>query len=156
MNKDFFSIELMNADHLAEVWQIAQENNLTAWNESDYKKELENLSSLLFVAKKNEQVVGFAHARLITSAVEIFNIAVAGANRRMRIGNELLRTVLQTAKLREASECWLEVRASNLAAIKFYQSNKFVINGKRRDYYSNPVEDALLMTLDFSDENSNF
>lgn len=142
-----FEIKLMTELHLEAVLEIQDICNLGPWSKADYQKELKNENALLLVAEKNEKVLGFASARLITSSVEILNIGVLPEERKKGIGNALLRKALELGREKKAVECWLEVRFSNLGAQKFYQKNNFQIVGRRKNYYQNPVEDAILMTL---------
>lgn len=147
-----FIIKPMSAEHIEEVLQIEETCNLGHWTRNDYEKELENQDSLFFVAEQNVKIIGFVLARLIMPSIEILNIGVIKNERKQGIGNALLKIVLQAAKKQKLTECWLEFRVSNLAAQQFYRSNNFEIVGKRKNYYSNPVEDAILMTLFFSEK----
>jgi ribosomal-protein-alanine N-acetyltransferase len=143
----------MTAAHLEAVLQIAAESNLAGWRKADYEKLLGDDTAILLVARRGAKVVGFAAAQKLFSTTEIWNIAVAIDARRQKIGNALLKEILQTAAADGAIECWLDVRASNAAALAFYLANRFQIAGRRKNYYSNPPEDAILMTLIFSDTN---
>lgn len=144
----------MTAGHLEDVLKIAGQCGLGVWSKTDYENELLNESALLFVAQNNQTISGFISARLITSTVEILNIGVLPDFRRQGIGEKLLGIVLQQAKLSGAAESWLEVRAGNGAAQNFYLAKNFKVVGLRRNYYSNPLEDAVLMTSIFSDTKS--
>jgi ribosomal-protein-alanine N-acetyltransferase len=100
---------------------------------------------MLFIAKMNGKIIGFISARLIAPEMEIFNIAVLPEFRKQGIGGKLFGQILDCAVKNEAKVCWLEVRESNKIARKFYENLKFEIVGKRKNYYTNPAEDAILL-----------
>jgi ribosomal-protein-alanine N-acetyltransferase len=73
------------------------------------------------------------------------NIAVLPPYRRQGVARTLLSALLLHARSLLAERILLEVRASNQAAIRFYQASGFQTLARRRDYYSNPTEDALIL-----------
>ena len=139
--------------HIDYIKKIEVECGLSPWNRDDYLKETERSDSLFFIFEQNFEVIGFILARLIMlqsqlphdNEAEIYNIAVGDNFRKSRIGSELLTRVIKSAAEKNVSRIYLEVRKSNTAAIKFYQKNAFEIIGERRNFYSNPPEDAVLM-----------
>jgi len=88
-------------------------------------------------------VVGFLIARRIVRDIEILNFAVGPDLRKRGIGTALLREVFVWGKTFGAENALLEVRASNLAALHFYEQHGFRTSGRRKQYYSAPTEDAL-------------
>jgi len=92
------------------------------------------------------EVAGFLVARRLSSELEILNFAVESNSRRCGIGAALLAAALQWAQTFQATQAILEVRAANLAALRFYARHKFEVVGRRPRYYTAPVEDALLLT----------
>jgi len=103
-----------------------------------------------WVAEEGAGVTGFLVARRLSSELEILNFAVEFDSRRCGIGAALLREALQWAQTFQATQAILEVRASNLAALRFYECHKFEVVGRRPRYYTAPVEDALLLTATLS------
>lgn len=99
-----------------------------------------------WVAVEGPAVTGFLVARRLSSELEILNFAVQADSRRCGIGAALLVAALQWAQTFRATHAILEVRASNLAALRFYERHKFEVAGRRPRYYTAPVEDALLLT----------
>ena len=96
------------------------------------------------------ELAGFLVARRLSSELEILNFAVESEWRRCGIGANLLGAALRWAQTFEATQAILEVRASNLAALRFYERHKFEVVGRRPRYYTAPVEDALLLTAPLS------
>lgn len=99
-----------------------------------------------WVAEENGEIIGFLVGRRVTSDLEILNFAVRADDRRRGIGAELLRAALDWAYAFQAAHAILEVRASNLAALHFYERHRFEVVGRRARYYTAPIEDALLLT----------
>ena len=141
-------IEKMKESDADFVERIEKDCGLGEWGKNVYLSELKRPEALLFVAKNKDETIGFVSARLITKIVEILNIAVLPEYRKRGIGNLLLKKILQNARSSGCESCWLEVRESNTAARNFYQTSGFEIAGKRKNYYSNPAEDAILLNLD--------
>ena len=96
-------------------------------------------------------VCGFLIARIVAteweSEWEIENIVVAESSRRQGIGSQLLTNFLTRAQLHPGTTAILEVRESNLPARKLYERFNFLAEGKRPNYYNNPLEDAVLYRL---------
>jgi ribosomal protein S18 acetylase RimI-like enzyme len=97
-----------------------------------------------------DEVAGFLVARRLSSELEILNFAVESEWRRCGIGAKLLGAALQWAQAFQATQAILEVRASNLGALRFYAGHKFEVVGRRPRYYTAPVEDALLLTAELT------
>jgi ribosomal-protein-alanine acetyltransferase len=88
--------------------------------------------------------VGFFVAQCSSPEWELENIAVLPAFRRRGVGASLLAALLAEGRARRAERILLEVRASNQSAIRLYAQAGFQLLARRRDYYQNPAEDALL------------
>lgn len=90
-------------------------------------------------------VVGFIVARVFDAEWEIENVAVAQIARKRGLGRRLVEALLDLAVAEQAQRVYLEVRESNHPARSLYGSTGFVETGRRKGYYSNPPEDALLL-----------
>lgn len=91
----------------------------------------------------------FAIARVVRDEWELENIVVAGGARRRSLGTRILDELLQIARTRGAKAVFLEVRESNQAARALYEKWAFLESGRRRRYYQEPDEDAILYRIDF-------
>jgi ribosomal-protein-alanine N-acetyltransferase len=97
---------------------------------------------------KNEaRAVGFLVAQNGGTEWELENIAVLPECRRQGVACELLSALLAQARSLLAERILLEVRASNQAAIRLYETSDFHRLARRRDYYRNPSEDAIVFVL---------
>lgn len=97
------------------------------------------------LAEVGDSIAGFLVARVIRGEAEILNLAIDPPQRRKGLAKRLLIEMFAQAKQKGADRVFLEVRASNLAAISFYGNHGFCPVGKRAAYYCAPTEDALIM-----------
>jgi ribosomal-protein-alanine N-acetyltransferase len=91
------------------------------------------------------QGIGFLVAQNLGPDWELENVAVLGEFRRQGVGRALLSTLLAQARALQAERILLEVRASNQSAIRLYHGSGFQLLARRRNYYRNPDEDALIL-----------
>jgi ribosomal-protein-alanine N-acetyltransferase len=109
--------------------------------------ESEEHISLVAENLGTREVLGFVTCRLIPPEAEIENIVVSESCRRHGIGGQLLVELVEKLGDAGIETLHLEVRVSNQPAIGLYKSFGFSEAGRRPRYYSDPVEDAVLMTL---------
>lgn len=123
-----------------------------AWTEADYTSLLPAQGVLCLLAEDGpgEQAVGFLLARAAADELEVLNLAVLPEYRRRGLGRRLLGDALAWGHAGGAQQCWLEVRASNQAAVDFYRALGFAEHSRRRRYYHSPEEDALVLTRTLS------
>jgi ribosomal-protein-alanine N-acetyltransferase len=99
------------------------------------------------VAEEARQICGFVCANAVAGEWEIENVVVTAAFLRRGIASELLRALIDQAKREAASAILLEVRESNMPARRLYEKQGFREVGRRRRYYGDPTEDAILYKL---------
>ena len=92
-----------------------------------------------------DEVIGFAGIMIVADEAELLNIAVLEGYRRQGVAQKLLTELFLRAKNGGAYRMLLEVRKGNLGARQLYGQNHFGIIGERKNYYSNPTEDAIIM-----------
>ena len=99
-------------------------------------------------AKENQIVplLGFLVARHVVAEWELENIAVAPSARRTGVGKCLIEALIARAQQDNSESVHLEVRESNIPARRLYGSVGFTEAGRRKSYYANPLEDAVLYT----------
>lgn len=133
--------------HLPALAQIEKECFSAPWSEQAIREEL--LAGHLFLTAEDEQeqVLGYVGCQLVLDEGYITNVAVTNSARRQGVARTLLQVLRQHAQARGASFITLEVRASNLPAIRLYENAGYQIVGRRKGFYTAPKEDALLMTL---------
>ena len=132
-------------EDLPQILQIERDSALAAhWPENEYAKAIAEGNRLVLVAAYKSQIRGFLVASTATSEWELENIAVSPTARRRGIGHALMAALIERARQAKATEIRQEIRASNAAAQRLGQSMGFVQEGRRRGYYRDPLEDALL------------
>ena len=120
------------------------------WTEQQYVATFSNPQHhVCLVVEDESQVVGFVVARMLGHEWEIENIAVAGRARRRGLATRLMGELMERARARGAQEIFLEVRESNQAACALYEKWAFELAGRRKSYYKNPQEDALVYRFSF-------
>ncbi|HXC00533.1 MAG TPA: ribosomal protein S18-alanine N-acetyltransferase [Terriglobales bacterium] len=102
------------------------------------------------VAEEAGQISGFICAKPVAGEWEIENVAVAAQLLRRGIADRLLQELIQRAESEPAAAILLEVRESNLPARRLYEKRGFREVGRRRTYYKDPPEDAILYALRFN------
>ncbi|MBQ7596295.1 MAG: ribosomal protein S18-alanine N-acetyltransferase [Clostridia bacterium] len=122
------------------------------WSEDSIKAELHNETAHFLAAKSGGKVLGYIGVHEVAGEAYIANIAVGKKYRRQHIAQKLLLAAVTGAKERQNEFISLEVRKSNSAAIALYEKYGFKKAGERRNFYTNPAEDALIMTLTFTKE----
>jgi ribosomal-protein-alanine N-acetyltransferase len=127
--------------------------HLSHWSVDSYYRLLNDDGfTSTFVAEADDEngtstILGFVIFHIAGTASEVYNIAVDVAHARSGIGKQLMATVVKESRSCYATRVLLEVRKSNAGAIRFYEGFGFKVAGERRNYYSNPVEDAFVMEL---------
>src|SRR5215469_6827836 len=111
-----------------------------AWSTESYQKLIQRGHSAWIVVEGNHHVCGFLVVRAVAGQGEILNLAVDPAHRRAGHASALLQRAVAEFQGHNITNIFLEVRASNSAAISFYQRHGFVRTGERPAYYHNPSE----------------
>ena len=148
MSSEWFEVRKLSTQDVSEILLIQAESNLSYWSEESYKEEAIRADTLSFVAINKYETVGFIVARILQSEshneVEIYNFGVLKKYQKLGVGSKLLQKLF--TKLGEKkSIIWLEVRKSNIKALNFYEKYNFEKIGTRKNFFSNPTEDAILM-----------
>jgi ribosomal-protein-alanine N-acetyltransferase len=141
------NIRAMEARDIDAILAIqAASPEIAHWTLWDYNRVARG-EMVGWVAEEKEEIIGFLVGRQIVSDVEILNFAVAPDWRHQGVGKALLREAIDWGREIRAQNALLEVRESNLAALRFYERHEFQTTGRRARYYTAPIEDALVLTL---------
>jgi ribosomal-protein-alanine acetyltransferase len=121
------------------------------WSEAQYQAAICSArpDRMALVIEEQGIVQGFLIARAIDRELEIENIAVAGQARRRGMGTRLLGEFLDAVRTQSVKAVFLEVRESNVAARRLYEKWAFVESGRRKQYYREPEDDAILYRFEF-------
>ena len=136
----------MTSGQLDEVYIIETECFSHPWSKQSLEEELNNETSLFLVAKEENEVIGYIGMSIVIDEGYIFNVAVREKYRNKGVATALINELVTYGKKNNFSFITLEVRESNLPAISLYSKFGFIKAGERKDYYSNPKENAILLT----------
>lgn len=141
---DLFPLELEYCNNVAE---IAKKCLPESWSLAGIQDVLRYSHNIYYIAKDldKDEVIGFAGIMIVADEAELLNIAVLEEYRRQGVAQKLLTEMFLRAKSGGAYRMLLEVRKGNLGARQLYDQNHFGIIGERKNYYSNPTEDAIIM-----------
>ncbi|MDX6576189.1 MAG: [ribosomal protein S18]-alanine N-acetyltransferase [Blastocatellia bacterium] len=151
------SIARMTEHDLLEVVEIEDLSGISAWGWDAYHKELQSPEDVIMLVARpategpaqgpSNLIAGFIVSRVIAGELHINNVAVRPEFQRQGIAAKLLSTLLAQGRKQGAHLAFLEVRAANDAAQGLYRRSGFQVTGRRKRYYNDPVEDAVLMSL---------
>lgn len=131
-----------------EIFAIEMECFSIPWSLDSIETELVNEDKkLYYVIEDANGVVGYAGAWLVYDEGQITNIAIRPSARRQGFGAKLTSALIEECFKRGMHEIFLEVRISNLSALSLYRKLGFTVKGMRKNYYSEPKEDAYIMSL---------
>ena len=134
--------------HPADATGIAELEESIFPDPWDYRSVVDLIStdgSMCFTARDGDRVVAYVIGRLIAPEGEIYRVAVAPEYRQRGIAYRLLDYAVKTSRGKGLESLFLEVRSQNLPAIKLYTAYGFREIGRRRGYYKNPTDDAIIM-----------
>ena len=138
-------IEIMNASHVAQIAALEKICFSDPWSERSIASELDNKLAFWLVATEGEQVAGYIGSQTVMDETDMMNVAVHPDFRRKGIAEALVNALVENL-MEMGSHCLtLEVRASNAPAIALYEKLGFAEIGRRKNYYRNPREDALIL-----------
>jgi len=139
-------ITSMTVDNVKEVEKLEAECFDTPWSLDSLVEELSNPMAIFRVAYLDDTLVGYAGMHHIIDEGYLTNVAVSAAHRRRGVARALLEELIGYGEENDLRTISLEVRPSNEAAISLYRDLDFEDAGRRKDFYRNPTEDALILT----------
>ena len=142
-------VERMTAAQLDGVCALENACFVHPWSRQSLQESLENDNALFFAATENGEVIGYIGMSYVLDEGYLYNVAVAPHYRRRGVGSALIRTLVTWCKKENFVFLTLEVRQGNAAARSLYEAFGFVKVGERKNYYTEPTENAVLMTLYF-------
>lgn len=138
-------IETMKSSHVAQIAQLEKICFSDPWSEKSIASELNNELAFWLTAMEGEQVAGYIGSQTVMDESDMMNVAVHPDFRRKGIAEALVNALVEALKSKGSRCLTLEVRASNVPAITLYGKLGFSEIGRRKNYYRNPREDALIL-----------
>lgn len=133
--------------HIASILEIERVVNSAPWSERSFRNELNHPHGVFLTALLEGHVVGYGGFWMVIDETHITTIAVAPQHQRKGIGKRLMVELLTRAKEKNMACSTLEVRAGNEAAIRLYENLGYVAVARRKAYYPDNQEDAVVMWL---------
>lgn len=133
-------------DDIDAATRILQDSpEAASWSRAGHERLIGQPGVVAFVCERDSLVAGFLIARQVADQAEVLNIAVQAKSRRAGQGSALLLAALDEFQRQGVNRVFLEVRASNQAAIALYKKHGFVPTSTGKRYYRDPEEDAVVM-----------
>ena len=139
-------IREMEMDDLESVAVLEEELFQVPWSLNGLFSFFLREDVCFFVAEEEGKLVGYCGIVTVLYEGDIVKVAVSGKYQRRGVGRRLLQGTMEKMREKGVRVFHLEVRESNQAAVGLYEKLGFVRDGTRKNYYENPVEDAILMS----------
>lgn len=142
----------MRENHLTAVADLETVCFAAPWTREGLAEELRNPQAHFLVAEADGETAGYIGVQEICGEAYVTNVAVLPKYRRQGIGERLVREAVCGAKRRDCDFLSLEVRVGNDAAIRLYERLGFRVQGRRKEFYRDPTEDAFIYTIFLKEE----
>ena len=143
-------IRQMTRAHVPQVAELEKICFADPWSEKSVASELENPLSCWLVALEGGTVAGYVGSQTVLGETDMMNVAVHPEFRRQGIAEALILVLIEDLKARQSHCLTLEVRDSNASALALYEKLGFLEVGRRKNYYRNPREDALILQKEWT------
>ncbi|MFZ5980311.1 MAG: ribosomal protein S18-alanine N-acetyltransferase [Candidatus Zixiibacteriota bacterium] len=148
-----FKLREMTATDIDAVMALEEEIFPDAWPRAAFEDILVEEAWSAVVAQNGDEIIGYGCYLVVLDEAHLANIAVGPAYRRKSVAKHILDHILKDIKKKKCRMLLLEVRVSNKSARIFYERYGFKELYRRKRYYRNPIEDALVMALPFIVDN---
>lgn len=138
-------IRNMRADDVEAVASIEAEVFSDPWSKESFQKEVCVTNHIYLVAEENHNIIGYCGLWEVSGEGYITNVCVVPDSRGRAVGTKMLTELIRIAEQDDITAVTLEVRVSNEAAQHLYKKLGFKEAGIRKDFYSHPREDAVIM-----------
>lgn len=139
--------ESLREDRIQAILEIERRVNTAPWSERSFRNELDHPQGIFICAIADGELAGYGGVWLVIDEAHITTVAVEPERQRHGIGRRLMIELLQRSKQRGMTCSTLEVRAGNLPAIGLYEKLGYVVAARRKGYYPDNKEDAIVMWL---------
>lgn len=149
-------IRPIDSSHIGDLIRIAEDTNLNRWTADHYVDELKNEQAIMLrLESEANETIGFIVGRIVPAAdsdlavdADIYNIGVEPRHQCLGFGQMLFDALADICREKNVRRIWLEVRETNFEAIRFYERNGFQSVSVRKNFYSDPRENGVVMRCD--------
>ena len=142
---NYIIIRNMKEKNLEQVCEIENHTFSAPWSFLSYQQAISNRNNIFLVAEENGEILGYCGCLGVIGEGQITNVAVKKEYRGQNIGFQLMERLLKDGEKKGIQAFTLEVRVSNYNALKLYDRLGFSREGIRKNYYTAPREDAVIM-----------
>jgi len=136
----------MTVDDLEQVMVLEEELFPVPWTCEGFFTFLIREDTLFLAVEEKGKILGYAGCLIVLDEADILNVGVDSGRQREGIGGFILQSLLRLLQMQGIHYVHLEVRESNGTARRLYERNGFKVDGLRKNYYTDPTENAVLMT----------
>ena len=140
-------IRKMEERDIRDVVAIEEETFSSPWSAESFIQESKRVNNIYLVVEENEKVIGYCGLWGVAGEGQITNVAVSKENRNRGVGKQMLTRLLELGVEQGLEAFTLEVREGNKGALHLYESLGFLSAGLRKNFYSKPAENAVIMWL---------
>jgi ribosomal-protein-alanine N-acetyltransferase len=133
--------------YLDQILEIENLSFSAPWSRKGFLQEIENPAAQLWALMCDRVLLGYLSFWVVRDEMQLLDLAVHPRYRNRGHGSYLLARMIDFASSKEISRIWLEVRASGSEAKRLYEKFGFLEIGRRKNYYTDPTEDAIVMSL---------
>jgi len=153
MNSPGWIVSPMTADDLAAVHDIEQQTP-SPWSMGQLEGDFFAAVTLQLVCRlaEKDRICGFIIGRTVADEAEILRVATDRDLRRRGAAGQLLKAFISRLRAKGIRHCHLELRSTNLPARRLYEKFDFLVTGSRKNYYTDPKDDAICMSLNIQAE----
>lgn len=138
-------IRLMLDEDIPQVAVIEKMNFSRPWSENNFHESIGLDNTLYIVAERKGKIIGYCGTYMVLKQGNITNFVIAEKSRKRGIGRKMIFELFSMLKEKGIVDVTLEVRESNIPAIKLYKSAGFKKVGIRKNFYTRPQENAVIM-----------
>ncbi len=133
-----------------QIIEIENSSFPSPWSINAFKEEMKKSISHLWALIRDKKILGYICFWMFDTEIQIINLAVHPENRRQKLGQSMLKRMIEAGSSNGLQSIWLEVRPSNVPAKNLYTKFGFHEAGRRKRYYNDTNEDAIIMMLKLS------
>ena len=133
-----------------QILEIENSSFPVPWSASAFEEEISKNISNLWAIISEQRLLAYICFWMFDREIHILNFAVHPQKRNLGLGKLLLENIIEAGTAGRVEKIWLEVRPSNVPALSIYKKYGFYEIGRRKGYYSDSKEDAIIMTLDIA------
>jgi ribosomal-protein-alanine N-acetyltransferase len=150
-SKKKFKIAAMAESDLDDIMRIETESFTDAWRRESFEHDIRSRWVITLAVRQRDRCIGYANCLAVDDYGYLANIAVDPKARGQGVGKALIKEICRRLRKSGKQRLLLDVRPTNLGAIKFYEREGFSILVRRKDFYTNPVEDSYTMGLELDE-----